>query len=119
MEELFIADPELARVWGAQIWDPFVEGGEASGSGCERLISGLGREMRRAIQTSLIEGRGCSERLESIRSAAFQELRSRVQRELGLLPNACLRPLFALVFPAVMFLLAGSLWISLREGGFD
>ncbi len=119
MEELFSADPELARVWGVQIWDPFVGGGETSGSDCERLIAGLGREFRRAIQTSLIEGRGCADRLESIRSAAFQELRSRVQRELSLLPNACLRPLFALVFPAVMFLLAGSLWISLREGGLE
>lgn len=119
MEELFLNDPELARVWGAQIWDPFDRTKEEGGSECERLISGLGRELRRAIQTSLIEGRGCTDRLESIRSAAFQELRSRVQRELSLLPTTSLKPLFVFAFPGVMLLLAGSLWISLGEGGWE
>lgn len=119
LEELFIADPELARVWGAQIWDPFDGAPGETASDCERLISGLGRDLRRAIQVSLLEGRGCADRLESIRSAAFLELRSRVQRELSLLPNACLKPLFLFVFPGVMFLLAGSLWISLRQGGWE
>jgi hypothetical protein len=119
IEELFVADPELARVWGAQIWDPCDGSAFEAGSESERLISGLGRDLRRAIQVSLVEGRGCMERLESIRSAAFLELKSRVQRELSLLPNACLKPLFLFVFPGVMFLLAGSLWISLREGGWE
>ncbi len=115
LEELYRSDRSLAHAWGTQVWDPFGEAGAPAGNDCKRLILGLGVEMRRSIQTSLIEGRGCLDRLESIHSACLTELRMTVRRELELLPNRCLKPLFLFVLPGVMLLLAGGLWISMKD----
>jgi hypothetical protein len=115
LSELYQSDPSLAKLWGAQIWDPIEDMEFKSVSECERLMVGLGVELRRSIQTSLIDGRGCLDRLESIHRACSLELRSKVQHELSLLPNRCLAPLFIFAFPSVILLLTGSLWFSFQE----
>jgi hypothetical protein len=115
LEELYRCDPSLAHAWGTQVWEPFGELPLPAEGDCARLILGLGVEMRRSIQTSLIEGRGCLDRLESIHSACLTELRMTVKRELELLPNRCLKPLFLFVLPGVVLLLAGGLWISMKD----
>jgi hypothetical protein len=117
MQELMNSDVSLARNWGAQVWDPFEPMERSGDSECERLMVILGVEMRRGIQTSLIEGRGCLNRLESIHRSTFAELKVKVQTELNLLPNRCLKPLFIFVLPGVMMLLCGSLWLSFQEMG--
>jgi len=117
IEELLKIDPGLARHWGGNVWDSIAPVSSSDHSECERMMILLGLEIRRSIQISLIEGRGCLDRLESIHRSCFSELKSKVQSELNLLPNRCLKPLFIFVLPGVMLLLCGSLWLSLGEWG--
>ncbi|MBU6153700.1 MAG: hypothetical protein KGP28_05300 [Bdellovibrionales bacterium] len=119
IHELFKTQPNLAQMWGAQVWDPFPPISRADHPECERIMILLGIEIRRSIQTSLIEGRGCLDRLESVHKASFEELKTRTRTELNLLPNQCLKPLFLFVLPGVMLLLSGSLWLSFQESGFE
>jgi len=109
IEEMATLAPTLAREWKPQVWDSAFTSETRPENETERLILGLGTEVRRAIQTSLMEGRGCLDRLESIHRTFLLDLRMRIGRELGLLPNRCLKPLFVLVFPSVMLLLMGSM----------
>ena len=113
--ELYRSDRTLAQLWGTQVWDRIEVTEFKTVSECERLMVGLGIEMRRSIQSSLIDGRGCLDRLESIHRTAILEMRVKVQQELSLLPNRCLKPLFVFVFPGVFLLLVGSLWFSFQE----
>ena len=108
---LHLENPGLAAAWGAQVWDPFPAPESGRSSECERIMIGLGVELRRSIQTSLMDGHGCLERLDSIHRSGLAELRSLVRKELDLLPNRCLAPLFLFVLPAVMLLLCGSVWL--------
>jgi hypothetical protein len=116
IEELATQDATLAREWKPQIWDSgHVESSLRNSSEAERLILGLGHEVRKTIQTSLLEGRGCLDRLESIHRTFLLDLRMRIGRELSLLPNRCLKPLFICVFPAVMILLFGSMGLCFQS----
>ena len=119
IRELLKFHPALAQMWGGQVWDPFLPVQRGEHSECERILVLLGVEIRRSIQSSLIEGRGCMDRLESIHRTSFEELKTRVRTELNLLPNRCLKPLFLFVLPGVMLLLTGSLWLSFQESGFE
>ncbi len=119
LHELLETDSGLARKWGAQVWDPFPPADRTEIPECERVLIALGVEVRRSIQISLVEGRGCLDRLESIHRSSFAELKTRIRTELNLLPNRCLKPLFFFVLPGVMLLLSGSLWISFKEAGFE
>jgi hypothetical protein len=115
LSELYRSDPGLATLWGVQVWDPFESPETKPNGDCERIMMSLGVELRRSIQTSLIEGRGCLDRLDSIHQASMVELRMKVRHELNLLPNQCLKPLFVFVFPGVLLLLGGGLWFSFQE----
>jgi hypothetical protein len=115
--ELASSDPSLARAWGSQVWDRFEQSADSAEGECERLMVSLGVEVRRSIQTSLIEGRGCLDRMESIHRSFLSEVKLKVQHELNLLPNRCLMPLFVCVFPSVVLLLGGSLWLFFQEMG--
>ncbi len=108
MEELAVHDPLLVGEWKAQVWDPDFRLASQTGNECERLILQLGIEVRRSIQTSLIEGRACLDRIESIHQSFLIDLKSRISKELNLLPNRCLKPLFIFVLPSVMILMMGS-----------
>jgi len=111
-EELAIQDPSLAIEWKAQIWDSEVEPKFEMQNDCERMIFSLGNEVRRSIQTSLVEGRGCLDRIESIHRSLLIELKMKISRELNLLPNRCLKPLFICVLPAVFLLLFVGIGLS-------
>jgi hypothetical protein len=62
-----------------------------------------------------MEGRPCTERAEAALAALRQELRSAVERELGLLGTRALKPLFACVAPAVFLLLGFGLWLGWQQ----
>lgn len=111
VEELALHDARLAREWKTHVWDPVVTSDFQFSlhSESEKLILNLGNELRRTIQTSLLEGRGCLDRLESMHRTFLVDLKMCIGRELSLLPNRCLKPLFVCVFPAVMILLFGSM----------
>ncbi len=119
LHELLVSGSNLAVLWGAQVWDPFVPRNFSGFSECERIMILLGVEVRRSIQTSLLEGRGCLDRLESVHKSSFEELKTRIRTELNLLPGRCLKPLFLFVFPAVLLLMGGSLWIFFKDSGFE
>ena len=114
-EELAIQDPVLASEWKSQVWDPDFPSLFKTENECERLMIGLGNEVRRNIQTSLIEGRGCLERIEAIHRTFVIELRMKIERELNLLPNRCLKPLFVCILPAVFLLLLVSLGLCFQS----
>jgi hypothetical protein len=115
MEELFRTDETLVSAWKLQVWDPDFRTPSGIENESERLILGVGQEVRKSIQTSLLEGRPCVDRIESVHRAFQIDLRAIISRELNLLPNRCLKPLFIFVLPAVMILMMGSFAISLQE----
>ena len=116
IEGLAVQDPDLAREWGAGVWEPFPKR-EDSSRDTEGLILNLGVEIRRSIQTGLIEGRGCLDRLESVSRSHRTNLRLRILKELNLLPGRSLKPLFLLVLPGFALLLLGSLEIAFPGAG--
>jgi len=116
IEGLALRDPDLAREWGAGVWEPFPKR-EESPRNTEGLILLLGMEIRRNIQTSLIEGRGCLDRLESVSRSHQTNLRLRILKELNLLPGRSLKPLFLLVLPGFGLLILGSLEIAFPGAG--
>jgi len=115
MESLREQEPELLQYWGVQIWEKIGSKKNSLNNGVEESIVQFGNEIRRSIQQSLVEGRGCMDRLDSIYRNFLFDLKMKISRELQVLPNQCLKPLFILVLPSVMLLLFGSLALSLGE----
>lgn len=74
-----------------------------------------GDELRSHLQRSVMEGRPCTERVESALAAIRLEWGARVERELQLLATRALKPLFLLVAPALFGLLALGLAVSIRS----
>ncbi len=107
--------PPLALMWGNSLW----EGAAASRPGreglCEKSIAQAGASLKRGIQVSLMEGRSCVERVESVLIALREDLRSHVSRELSLLATRALKPLFIFVAPSLIGLLIFGLWITAME----
>ena len=114
IDEMALYDPTLAKEWKSQIWDIEFSVQTNVQSECERLALSLGTELRRHIQTSLIEGRSCMDRIESLHRSFLLDLRMKIGHELTLLPNRTLKPLFILVLPSVMLLLGGSLFLCMK-----
>jgi hypothetical protein len=115
MEELSGSDQTLVAAWKLQVWDPDFRVSHEVDNESARLILGVGQEVRKSIQTSLLEGRPCVDRIESIHRAFQTDLRALISRELSLLPNRCLKPLFIFVLPAVMILMFGCFAISFQD----
>jgi hypothetical protein len=115
--------PELATYWGANVWASNEKDRKASAQalrGSLQLLGDAGEAFRRAIAVSVMEGRPCSERIEAALQGLAQDLRARVERELVLLPTRSLKPLFALVAPALFGMLAigiGLCWKEVMSGG--
>ncbi|MBS1958629.1 MAG: hypothetical protein JST80_04075 [Bdellovibrionales bacterium] len=111
--ELQAREPELAQVWGSLVWSesaPATTGRNAS----EQILSRLGQEIRRLIQTSLIEGQGTLERIEALQRTWMADLRGRIEQELARLGNQGLKPLFLLVMPAIVLVMAVGMGISVQ-----
>jgi hypothetical protein len=119
VEELSVSsvnsNRKLALTWKSNVWDPDFILKSEDHSECERLILQVGTEARRSIQTSLIEGRPCLERIESVHRNFLLDLKLAIGRELSLLPNRCLKPLFVFILPSVMVLLFGSLALCFQK----
>ena len=108
---------ELALAWGYSIWDSAgktlqeeiflrVQGP------AEKAILGAGNSIKKSIQVSTMEGRPCIERIETVLKALRQEIKSLVERELGLLATRALKPLFICVAPSLFGLLTFGLWLA-------
>lgn len=119
IEELSKNDPLLAQTWGGTIWssEPISNSAILKSNEFERLIGRLGLEIKKSIQQSLNEGRGSLERMEGIHRAFMTEYRLKLIRELNLLPNRCLKPLFLFVFPAIFILLIAAVGIVASSAG--
>lgn len=113
----------LAEHWGASVWKG-AEGNTPASSkiAAIRALEEAGAQLRKAVQVSLMEGRPCTERVETALAGLRHELRTQVERELGLLGTRALKPLFLCVAPALFLLLGFGLWLSWQQaagpGGF-
>ncbi len=114
IEELALTDLALAREWKSQVWDQDFSLSIPTENEAERMVLKLGVEVRRSIQSALLEGRACLDRIEAIHRAFLLDLRMIVGRDLECLPNRCLKPLFILVLPSVMIILVGGLYLTLK-----
>lgn len=115
LEELCLTDRELAHAWGLLVWDTEFQKPNLSLNDTERLMVSTGIEVKRSIQTSLVEGRPCLDRIESVQRAFQLDLKMMVSKELNLLPNRCLKPLFIFVLPSFLVLLGGSFFLTLGD----
>jgi hypothetical protein len=117
---------ELALAWGYSIWEAGQNQDHKQGHSrgysqgyshgpTETAILGAGNSIKKAIQVSIMEGRPCIERVETILKALRQELKSLVERELGFLATRALKPLFICVAPALFGLLFYGLWLASEE----
>jgi hypothetical protein len=113
----------LAERWGASVWGAGRPAGAPArlslrqASGAMKALEEAGTSLRKAVQVSLMEGRPCADRIETALTCLQQELRSQVERELGLLGTRALKPLFLCVAPALFMLLIFGFWLSWEQAG--
>lgn len=111
--------PEVLVRWGCSLWENIPESQFQKKRLAQALLS-LGSSMKKGIQVSLMEGRPCLERVETILYSLRQEIRSAIQHELSVLGVRVLKPLFLCVAPALLGLLATALflgWCEMSGGG--
>jgi hypothetical protein len=102
----------LAVAWGPSVW----ETPKTHFRGLtEQAIIGAGSSIRKAVQVSLMEGRACTERVETALAALRLETKSLIDRELMLLATRALKPLFTCVAPALFGLLVFGLWLAVTS----
>lgn len=102
----------LALSWGSTIWQsPKLR---VSGK-AEELIVHLASSFRKSLQVSLMEGRPCTERIETIIQSFKQDLETLTHRELNLLGTRALKPLFICVAPSLLGLLFFGIWLASAE----
>jgi hypothetical protein len=106
----------LVPHWGADLWSD-APAGDARLETSARSIIALGGVLKKAIQASIFEGRGCSDRIESALEALRVELECEVERQMQLLSTRALKPLFLCVAPSVLLLLAIAFWLSWESWG--
>lgn len=109
---------ELVEAWGYSVWDTPIA---LTKTPMERTIVEAGSSIRKAVQVCLMEGRPCTERVETVLLALRQDIGTHVEKELTLLATRALKPLFICVAPALLGLLACGLWVStqeIRQAGF-
>jgi hypothetical protein len=94
------SSPELARLWGASIWDQINPSRSSEGLFCE-----LGNSLKRSVQMSLMEGRPSCERAEASLMEFQKAFQIEVAKTLQTLPMRALKPLFFCVAPALFALL--------------
>jgi hypothetical protein len=84
----------------------------SSASGLELSLMEAGINLKKAIQISLVEGRPCSERVESAAQSLRQEVQAKIDTELSKLPARALKPLFIFVAPSALALFAGGFFLA-------
>lgn len=113
--------PALAFAWGHSIWKSPPVSLNASGRvSCslnlaETILAGAGESIRKAVQISLMEGRPCAERVESVLSSVHHDIRARIDTELSLLSTRALKPLFIFVAPGIFVLLGAGLYLCFEN----
>jgi hypothetical protein len=112
LEVLVLEARDLSLAWGSSVWE---EPGSVEKGRAEQIIISAGLSIKKAVQVSLLEGRPCTDRVETALLALRQNLRAQVERELSLLGTRALKPLFFCVAPALLGLLAYGLWIAAGE----
>jgi len=113
----------LTEYWGVRLWE------QGQSEGVWRLPAGTvleslaecGREIRKCVQISLMEGRPCISSVESVLDLNRVQVTSRIEGGLEQLPARCMKPLFLLIAPAIFTLLFGGLALAFRSvsGGLD
>jgi len=102
----------LAEVWGYQLYSDLPD---LPLEMQPKLFRDCGEAIRRSVQTSLMEGRPCAERVEQVVESFRKQWRDQVERELGLLGTRALKPLFVCVAPALLGLLGLGMAIALDQ----
>lgn len=111
--------PDLSLLWGNSIWDssPHLLKNRA-----EQILNSFGSSLKKAIHLSLMEGRPCTDRVESALMSLRQTMKAQVERELSLLSTRALKPLFICIAPALLGLLLFGIWLASSDaldGAFD
>jgi hypothetical protein len=105
----------LASRWGHSVWE------EQRDSGSERGLSlvlvDAGKSLRRSIHASLMEGKPCSERIETFLRALREDINGTIELEIEKVGTRVLRPLFGCVAPALFGLLGFAFYISWTTHG--
>ena len=107
----------LASEWGYSVWGS--PSGEANTRGPAQVITQVGNAVRKAIQVSLMEGRPCTERVESVLVAFREDVRAQVSRELSLVATRALKALFFCIAPALFGLLIFGLFLGWQNAAQD
>ena len=107
----------LAVEWGHSVWAAPPEA--ETNRGPARMITEVGSAVRKAVQVSLMEGRPCTERVESVLFAFREDVRAQVSRELSLVATRALKPLFFCVAPALLGLLVFGLFLGWQNAARD
>jgi hypothetical protein len=106
--------PTLAAAWGFSVWQIQAR---TENYGSSAVVVDLGNSIKKAVQLSVMEGRPCMERVESALYAFSQELRAQVSRELSLLGNRALKPLFLCVAPSILGLMITAMYLCWLQSG--
>lgn len=118
-------EPELATEWGRgslyEVRAPQVgalpagqRNADAPDSSLRDRLAWVAVELKRAAQVSVMEGRSCLERVESLSVSLQTEIRSEIQRRVQLLSTQALKPLFFCVAPALFGLAMAGLYLGLK-----
>ncbi|MBC7690474.1 MAG: hypothetical protein H7222_01785 [Methylotenera sp.] len=116
-QSLECLDARLSAEWGHSVWEHSKDSSHSnsSSSSTESVILHAGNSIRKAIQVSLMEGRPCTERVESALLALREDIAAQILRELALLATRALQPLFCCVAPALLGLLGFGLYLGWLE----
>lgn len=110
--------PSLSTYWGYSVWEEGLKRESSLRSPAARSLASVGQAVKGGIQMSLMEGRGCSERIESIFSSLRSEVRSHMNQEISLIPTRALQPMFVCIAPALFFLFGLAGWIVWNQADF-
>lgn len=109
--------PDLAEDWGFGLWndtEPLTAPANTNQSNkLGALIQDAGTQLRRTIQSSMLEGRPSLEALETTLMSIRSDISLCIDQELSLLGGRTLKPLFVCVAPAMLGLLFGALALGL------
>lgn len=106
--------PDLLEQWGSSIWKS-EEGQPVQKNALAQVIAETGTHLRRCIQSSVMDGKPCTERVENALQALRSEVRTRIDQELSMLATRALKPLFLCVAPPILGLLASGLFLGAAD----
>lgn len=101
----------LAQHWGFSVWRAEAQTDSLKGI-AEQMVLGLGLTLKKSIQSSLMDGKPCLERVENALMSFRLDWRTRIETEVQLLGTRTLKPLFILLAPSLLGLIAFALWLS-------